>query len=173
MTMMGCAVRRALRSDASAACEVVRRSIVELCYDDHGGDESTLTEWLANKTPANFEEWIASERHAAFVAERDRVIIGFGLLDLQGTIALLYVSPDARFSGVSKALLAALEREAIAAGIGVLKLESSITALRFYTRAGYSSTGCSAKGFGITNCQPMSRQLTAAVNEAGGVVPRA
>jgi GNAT superfamily N-acetyltransferase len=171
---MICSIRRAFRFDAFAACEVVRRSIVELCYDDHAGDESTLTEWLANKTPANFEEWIASERHAAFVAERDRAIIGFGLLELQGTIALLYVSPDARFSGVSKALLAALEGEAIAAGIGVLKLESSLTALRFYARCGYSSTGCSAKGFGITSCRPMSRQLTAAVTEvSGGVVTRA
>jgi GNAT superfamily N-acetyltransferase len=153
---------------------VVRRSIVELCHDDHHSDELTLAEWLANKTPANFERWIGSERHRALVAERDRVIVGFGLLDLQGTIALLYVSPDARFSGISKALLAVLEREAIATGIRVLKLESSITALRFYERSGYSSAGCPAKGFGITSCHPMSRQLTREGDElSGGVVPGA
>ncbi len=67
--------RRAVRSDAFAACEVVRRSIVELCRDDHRDDESTLTEWLANKTPADFERWIASTLHAAYVAERDRVTL--------------------------------------------------------------------------------------------------
>jgi len=170
---MTCTTRRAVRSDAFASCEVVRRSIVELCRDDHRGDESTLTDWLANKTPADFEGWIASTLHAAYVAERDRVVVGFGLLNLQGTIALLYVSPDARFSGISKALLAALEREAISAGIRVLKVESSITALNFYERSGYVSTGCPGKGFGVTSCHPMSRQLPPEVDEFLGVVPSA
>ncbi|AKG24735.1 hypothetical protein IJ00_18735 [Calothrix sp. 336/3] len=156
-----CTTRYATISDASAACEVVRRSIIELCHDDHCGDEATLVEWLANKTPANFERWIMSEQNIALVAERDQVLVGFGLLSLPDTIALLYVSPDVRFSGVSKTLLAGLEREAIAAGIQEIRLESSITALGFYKRCGYSSTGLAVKGFGITMAHPMSRRIEA------------
>jgi hypothetical protein len=51
---MICATRRAVLSDADAACEVVRRSIVDLCQADHHGDSDILAKWLANKTPANF-----------------------------------------------------------------------------------------------------------------------
>jgi GNAT superfamily N-acetyltransferase len=151
--------RHAALSDAAAACEVVRRSIVELCYEDHRGDEGTLASWLANKTPAKFEQWIGSDEHIALVAERDNELVGFALLNLQGTLALLYVSPDARFSGISKALLGALEEAALAAGISEVRLESSVTALRFYTGCGYTSTGPPCTGFGITSCYPMSRRI--------------
>jgi GNAT superfamily N-acetyltransferase len=165
-----CTTRRAAISDATAACEVVRRSIVELCHDDHKGDEASLVEWLANKTPANFEQWIGSKQHISVVAERNNELLGFALLNLRGTIDLLYVSPNARFSGISKALLAALEQAAIAAAIRELKLESSATALRFYTRCGYTSAGPPGKGFGITSAYPMSRQLGTG---SGRVVPSA
>ena len=154
---MICATRRAIPSDAEVACEVVRRSIVDLCKADHHGDSETLSKWLANKTPANFARWIASEEHIAVVAEIDGALVGFGLLNLQGRITLLYVAPDARFRGVSKGLLASLENEAIARGLRELKLESSLTALQFYSRCGYTSSGPSTNGFGVTTCYPMSR----------------
>ena len=159
---MTCAIRHAVLSDAAAACEVVRRSIVELCFSDHHGDPDTLAGWLANKTPANFERWIASEQHIAIVAEMDGVLVGFGLLDRVGTITLLYVSPHARFRGVSKGLLAALEEEAIVAGVRELTLESSLTALPFYSRLGYTRAESPCKGVGVTTCYPMSRRIAAA-----------
>lgn len=156
---MVCVTRRAIASDAALACEVVRRSIVELCVEDHRGDSKTLAEWLKNKTTADFEDWIASDRHVALVAEREGAIVGFGLLNLSGVIEFLYVSPEARFSGVSKALLSALEEQALAAGIRETKFESTVTALRFYRRAGYALEGDAARGFGTTCCYPMSRQI--------------
>jgi GNAT superfamily N-acetyltransferase len=156
---MTCTTRRAVPSDVAAACDVVRRSIVELCYDDHRGDPATLASWLANKTPTDFERWIDSERHVAVVAERDGKVVGFGLMDLTGVIALLYVSPEVRFCGVSKALLAALEAVALAAGIREVKLHSSATALRFYTRCGYSPAGPCIKVFGVVSGYPLSREI--------------
>lgn len=158
---MNRAIRRAVLSDAAAACAVVRRSITELCYDDHRGDPTSLASWLANKTPNNFERWIGSSEHVALVAERDNELVGFALLSLGGSIVLLYVSPDARFTGVSKLLLSGLERAAIAANIKELKLESSATALRFYEGRGYASTGPPFKAFGSTMGYPMSRQMSA------------
>src|SRR5882672_2210440 len=155
------ATRRAVPSDTEAACEVVRRSIVDLCQADHNGDSDTLAKWLANKTPANFERWIASKEHIALAAEIDGALVGFGLLSLQGTIAFLYVAPNARFRGVSKSLLASLEKEAIAVGIRELSLESSLTALPFYSGRGYTSSGPSATAFGVTTCYPMSRLIAA------------
>jgi putative acetyltransferase len=158
---MNCATRRAVPSDAVAACDVVRRSIIELCYDDHRGDPTSLASWLANKTPVNFERWIGSGEHVALVAERDSELVGFGLLSLEGSIALLYVSPDARFGGVSKLLLSALEHAATATSIHELNLESSATAFSFYKRRGYASTGPPFQAFGITMGYPMSRQMSA------------
>jgi GNAT superfamily N-acetyltransferase len=122
-------IRRAVVSDAAQACQAVRRSIAELCVDDHQGDESTLTAWTCNKTAANFATWIVSDRHVALVAEGPSGVVGFGLLNREGTIALLYVSPEARFRGVSKALLAALEDAAIAAGVNQVRLASTATAI--------------------------------------------
>lgn len=159
---MQCHVRPAKLSDAPEACELVRRSITELCVEDHRGDVATLAEWLANKTPARFQEWILSDRHVALAAESEPGLVGFGLLNVSGYIALLYVHPEARFRGVSKALLSGLEQESRRLGICELKLESSLTALRFYQRAGYSPTGECTKGFGCTQCHPMSKMLTSA-----------
>lgn len=156
---MACTTRRALTSDAAAACEVVRRSIIELCAEDHRDDPRIVEWWLANKTAANFEAWIASERDVALVAERAGQIVGFGLLEPSGLIALLYVSPDARFCGVSKALLAALEDEALAAGVREMRLDSSNTALRFYRSAGYSPSGDPRHEYCGTYCHPMSRKI--------------
>ena len=158
---MACAVRRAVLSDAAAACEVVRSSIVDLCQADHHGDSDTLAKWLANKTPAHFERWIVSEENIALAAEIDGALVGFALLNLQGKIALLYVAPNARFRGVSKSLLASLEKEAIAVGIRELGLESTATALPFYSGRGYASSGPPTAGFGVTICYPMSRQISA------------
>ena len=42
-------VRDAVREDAPAACEVIRRSISELCEADHRNDPEILRRWLANK----------------------------------------------------------------------------------------------------------------------------
>jgi hypothetical protein len=46
-------IRHAKIEDARAACAILRRSIVELCHVDHGGDEVLLGKWLSNKTVEN------------------------------------------------------------------------------------------------------------------------
>ncbi|HJU15215.1 MAG TPA: hypothetical protein VJ770_01985 [Stellaceae bacterium] len=58
-------IRDAIPADAPAACAVLRRSIVELCGADHGGDPEILRHWLANKTPQIVASWIAKPGNAA------------------------------------------------------------------------------------------------------------
>jgi hypothetical protein len=74
-------IRDAKPSDVEAACDVVRRSITELCTPDHRGDAATLDAWLANKTPEAFAEWATSERHIALVAESNGRIAAYCLLN--------------------------------------------------------------------------------------------
>jgi hypothetical protein len=127
--------------DADETCVVLRRSIVELCIADHHNDPAILENWLANKTPDHVRAWIGSPRNIMLLAEDNGVILGAGAVTRSGEIILNYVSPDARFRGVSKALLAALEWTAAALGNDVCTLTSTLTARDFYVGAGYRADG--------------------------------
>ena len=92
----------------------------------------------------------------------DAQIAGYGLLHRGGTVALLYVAPEARFRGASRALLAELEDRARKLGLSTLNLSSTATALRFYERCGFVSAGPPEPGFGASTCFPMVKQLASA-----------
>jgi N-acetylglutamate synthase-like GNAT family acetyltransferase len=136
---MTATVRAATLADAAAACTVIRRSIVELCHADYGGDEAFLARWLANKTVETVGRWISQSRHF-LVAEEDGMIVGAASMTDSGKVLLNYVSPDARFRGISKRLMQALEDRARATGIAECSLDSTQTALRFYETLGYART---------------------------------
>jgi GNAT superfamily N-acetyltransferase len=150
-------IREASIEDAEKACHVVRRSITELCYADHRGDAPTLALWLANKTAENMRRWI-TQNHV-FVATEGGTLVGVGAIKSSGEIILNYVSPDARFRGISKALLTRLEVRASELAVEVITLQSSATARQFYLSAGYRENGPAKKGFGKTLAHPMAKQL--------------
>jgi hypothetical protein len=47
-------IRDAAPDDAIAGCEVLKRSIAELCTADHKNDPTILARWLGNKTIETF-----------------------------------------------------------------------------------------------------------------------
>jgi GNAT superfamily N-acetyltransferase len=148
-------IREARATDANAACAVLRRSIAELCAADHGNDAKFLAAWLANKTPENVAAWITDPGNAVYVAVDGDTIAGVASMTKAGMVTLNYVSPDARFKGVSKALLAALERKAAELGLSECRLESTKTARRFYEQAGYREQQGSEAGV----CRPMVKKI--------------
>jgi GNAT superfamily N-acetyltransferase len=150
-------IRVARATDAEAASEVLRRSIRELCADDHRGDAATLAAWLFNKTPDNLRRWIASAH--VVVADGGGALCGVAAIQPTGEISLNYVAPEARFRGISKALVAALEAWAVERGLARCTLRSTATARRFYASAGYRDTGPPTPGYGITIGYPMAKQL--------------
>ena len=145
--------------DAPPAVVVLRRSITELCGADHLEDAATLERWLSNKTAANFLRWLADPEAALYVAELENTIVGVGLIHQSGEIRLCYVSPDSQRVGAGRALLAALEGQAIHWGLESVRLDSSRTALAFYARHGYVPAGDPTPGFGVTICHPHSKRL--------------
>jgi GNAT superfamily N-acetyltransferase len=152
-------IRDATEADAEAATEVMRRSIVELCAADHGNDPKVLGDWLANKTPDIFRAWLQRGGHSYLVAgEAGRLVCVGGVTDA-GYISLNYVSPDARFRGVSRAMLAALEERARARGNRECTLDSTATARRFYLARGYVETGAAQRTFGTESGFPMRKTL--------------
>ena len=67
-----------------------------------------------------------------------------------GTISLCYLVPEARFLGIGKAMLTALEGEALRRGLSSIDLRSTKTAAAFYKRNGYIETGKDEAMFGLT-----------------------
>lgn len=130
-----------MEADAVEAVNTLRRSITELCVADHQNDPSEIEAWLGNKTVETWRQWIARDNAVVLVAERERKIIGVGMASLSGDILLNYVHPDARYGGVSKAILSGLEDVLRAHGIRCCRLESTVTARSFYESCGFRSEG--------------------------------
>lgn len=80
---------------------------------------------------------VANPDIALYAAERGPELVGVGCLDSSGHIRLNYVAPRYRFSGVSKALLGALEAVLVERGHTVGYLTSTDTARRFYRARGW------------------------------------
>ena len=155
-------IRDAMAADAAAASEVIRRSIIELCVADHHNEPAILERWLANKTPEIVASWIAQAGSSVLVVVEGGVILAVGAVTDGGEITLNYVSPDARFRGVSRAMLRALEVRAFKQGNSRCTLLSSETARRFYQGAGYAEDAPPQGKFGTTGSYPMSKRLAAA-----------
>src|SRR5579883_1272013 len=155
-------IRRARMSDAETICALLRRSIIELCVADHRDDPAILDAWLANKIPDNVRRWIERPDNNLFVAAEGDDILAVGCVTDAGEISLNYVSPDARFRGVSKAMLAALEATARERGAERSTLVSTETARRFYRSAGYVEQAPQASRFGDEASYPMTKSLAGA-----------
>lgn len=115
--------------------------------------------WLANKTPQNVASWIASPDSHLFVATESDVMLAVGGITSSGEITLNYMSPKARFRGISKAVLARLEGKASELGNHKCSLTSTETAHQFYLSAGYRQEGSAAVSFIGTPSYPMTKQL--------------
>ncbi|EFO33828.1 gnat family acetyltransferase [Roseibium sp. TrichSKD4] len=129
-------VNRANSIDCYEIAALLRRSIIELCTADHDGDPEKYEPWIANKTPDWVEKWI--EGQGRVVAARDmQKVIGVAMASPDGEVLLNYVLPEARFTGVSKAMMRALEDYVRDNGRSEIRLKSTVTAARFYRSLGY------------------------------------
>ncbi len=157
-------VRAATPADAEAMSRVLVASITELCQRDHGGDPEKIAGWTANKTPDTVRTWFDNPSAHLCVVERHRAVVAVGSFTDAGEVLLNYVAPEARFSGVSKALLAHMENEMRRLGLAEARLESTRTAHDFYLAAGWRDRGTSGTCFGVS-CLSMAKTLGAPSKE--------
>ena len=155
------AIRDATPEDAGAACHVLRESISRLCIADHGNDPAILNAWLANKTPEIVAACAVQKGNSLLLAVEGDAVRGVGSVTDAGEITLNYVAPVARFRGVSRALLSALEARAAERVNSRCTLTSTETAHRFYQSAGYVDDGVPTGKFGTNAGYPMSRRIIA------------
>lgn len=146
-------IRIAAPSDATAICEVVRRSIAECCIADHRDDPGLIAAWLENKTPESTLNWLQAANAVALVAVRGDSVVGFALAN-GAELSLLYVAPEALYQGVGKALLRTIETHLV----GVIHLKSTRTAQNFYVRNGFGVSGTTQVWAGL-DVLPMAKSL--------------
>ena len=142
-------IRPAQSDDVAASTQLVRRSIAELCQADHHNLAPIIEGMLINKTQDNIQAWIATPGSYFFVAEVGPILAGVGALTGDGEITLLYVAPDFRYQGVSKALLVTLENKARDLGLPTCALVSTDTAQRFFAARGYAGYDKDEDDFGM------------------------
>ncbi|MGL4574824.1 MAG: GNAT family N-acetyltransferase [Burkholderiaceae bacterium] len=153
-------VRPACLEDAAPAAATVRDSITQLCVEDHCSDPDVLAKWLANKTPSYFERWIGAADQTFLVADNGAgAILGVADLSAESELLLLYVSPSARGSGVSTALLSAVEQIAARQGMKRVWLHATKTAQPFYLKRGYVKLRSFTSRFGTADPWEMEKLL--------------
>lgn len=130
-------IRPATALDAVPAAALLRASITQLCVADHQDDPVALEQWLRNKTPGHFVQWLANPESCIVVAEVASVLCGVGLIRRNGELDLCYILPGWERLGIGRAILAALEAQARSWGLEKLHLISTITARPFYERHGF------------------------------------
>lgn len=153
-------IRPATLDDVDSICTVLRRSIEVLCTADHKNDRGIVDSWLRNMTPKDVRSWIENPKQRVLVTFEDSHIYGVGAASSEGEITLNYVSPDARFRGVSKALLQGLESYLLDYGNTISSLISSQTAHRFYVDSGYADEGPAKQWRGVNPVYLMRKELT-------------
>jgi GNAT superfamily N-acetyltransferase len=155
------AIREARESDATNICEVLIRSVREVCGPDYNNDEAVLEEWCANKKPEIVTDWIRNTDNLFVVAELSPgLLVGAAMYQrVRGSIQLCYLVPEALYQGIGAQLLATLESDAARLGHKEIQLVSSITARHFYRRHGYLDYGEPVYSRGKVLGFPMRRPL--------------
>ncbi len=132
------AIRRAKKSDKESIWRVHTSAIREVCRQQY--TEEKGEGWSSFQKPNSYKEVI--ETRELFVAEEDGAIVGFGQLDLEKReVEAVYVSPENLGCGIGYHLLQTLEQKATAHGLSKLQLSSTLNAVGFYERAGFSRLG--------------------------------
>lgn len=151
-------IRLAKDTDAPAIANLIIESVRTLCRQDHQDNPEILAKWLGNKTPETMTSWIRDPESTMLVAVEDGDLLSVGSVMKTGEIALNYVLPPARFRGISRAMIGALEEAARRQGCAECFLKSTGTARSFYLARGYRE-GAPVTGFFGTLVYPMRKTL--------------
>lgn len=140
-------IREATPEDREAIYRVHQASIEEL--GPRGYDEAQVAAWGAGGGPGDYD--VDSDTNHFVVAESDGDVVGFGEFDAdtgeylttgpEAEVKAVYVDPGVAREGVGSALLAELKATARERGHESFGLCSSLNAVGFYDRHGYSRVG--------------------------------
>ena len=136
-------IRIACKEDIVRICEVLIRSIREICGPDYSNDPEILEDWCANKTPEVIGPWIDNPKNYFVVVELESYgVIGTALYRREeSTVNLCHLAPEGLHQGLGTSMLNSMQKEASRLGNKEINLVSSITAAKFYRRNGFIDNG--------------------------------
>lgn len=129
---MECYIRPATSRDAAAISRVVLAALRESNSQDYPPDVIAQVE--RSFAPEVVTAQLAKRR--VFVALLGEKIIGTAGLD-GDVVRSVFVDPAHQKDGIGRHLMAVIHAAAAQAGIGAVRVPSSITAEKFYTSLGY------------------------------------
>ena len=118
-----------------------------------------LNRVVRTQSVSNVSAWIISAQNYCVVAMSGDTLCGFAAMTIAGKVMLCYVDPEARFCGVSTAMLGALEDKAQSFGLSSVCLEGTVAARRFYEARGYVAAKQATEEFTSISCQAMVKQI--------------
>jgi len=128
--------RRATKQDIASFKTVVINSVLELCKDFYTSTElqSLLAQYPGKEL---YEKWL--QERVLVVAEDGDQLVGFAqYFPPNSSIEAVHVLPSHIKKGVGKMLMAELEEIAKKQGAKIIILDSSLNAVGFYDRCGYT-----------------------------------
>ncbi len=129
-----------VRAAREADCEAIYRVHVAAIRALPGGTQGKagIEKWLAGRRPSGYARTMDDESFV--VADAGDDIIGWGALSVpKQEITNVFVAPAHHRRRVGTAIIARLENLARAAGIDVVQLQATGTAIEFYLANGYQS----------------------------------
>ena len=130
---MTATLRPYLPTDAPVLAVLFQASIEVLAEDDYSPDQRAA--WAAAADEPAFAEKLA--KGLTLLVGNEEGPLGFGSLENNATISMLYVHPDYARNGVATLIMDALEKLAEARGTRAIKVEASDTAQPFFAARGY------------------------------------
>ncbi|QDP02423.1 GNAT family N-acetyltransferase [Thalassotalea sp. PS06] len=132
-------IREAKPDDYPEMDELFRLSATRLCRNAY--TEEQLEGWAGCPRPERFME-NQSNGYQQYVLAREKQIIAFGILDIANSkLMALFVHPDFSGQKVGEKMMHFLLQQAKDKNLDVLALDSSLNAVNFYKRHGFSEIG--------------------------------
>ncbi len=152
-------IRRATLEDVPGINALHKDSVLGLCAAHYSAIE--LSQWTDALRPEKYVALFAGREF--LVAEEGEQILGFAVLDLKDSlINATYVSPNAVGRGIGRSLVQAMEGVARQGGVRQLQLSSTLNAVPFYKRLGFTpvKTACNRLPTGVElPCVLMTKHL--------------
>ena len=126
-----------VRAATEADCDDIYRIQVAAVRSLPGGSQGKdgIEKWLAGQQPSVYAHSMAEE---LFVVAEDDGIVGWGSLSVpKREISNVFVDPAFQRRRIGTAIIARLEALAAEAGIDVVQLQATGTAIDFYSTNGY------------------------------------
>jgi len=127
-------IRKFKSSDLDTIGDLIQNAI-DVCYSDVYSGEAVIffKEWHCD------ENVLKDEKEGyMIVLEKDGRIIGTGTI-VGDEIKRVFVEPAFQKNGFGKVVMQKLEKKALSAGIGVVKLDASLPSKKFYESLGYTT----------------------------------